>query len=98
MPADWTPPARSRWFWTVLLVLLVGCAAHDRPQSPELTGFSTSPYFDEQIREAKLEPDARVLINAPPPRQTDARRPTRLIVYALPNGNTIEQTFGCRKA
>src|SRR5881392_1277458 len=98
MPGDWTPPARSGWFAPLLLALVVGCAANNRPQPLSLEGFSTGSYGDEQLREAKLQPDARVLIDAPAPAQLDMRRPTRLIIYALPNGNTIEQTFGARKA
>jgi hypothetical protein len=37
-----------------------------------------------------------VLINAPA--EVDPKRPTRLVIYATPNGNTIEQTLGCAKA
>jgi len=51
-----------------------------------------SPFFNEQTKELRIE-DARVLINAPG--DLDPARPTRLIFYALPNGNTIEQTIGC---
>src|SRR4051794_22403035 len=104
MPADWTPLPRRRWVrrgdaCVALLFFalsVTGCADHRHLQP--LKGFAASPYFDEQIREAKLQPDTRVLIDAPAPAQIDKRRPTRLIIYALPNGNTIEQTFGARKA
>jgi hypothetical protein len=32
------------------------------------------------------------------PAHPDPARPTRLVIYATPNGNTIEQTLGCAKA
>jgi hypothetical protein len=57
-----------------------------------------SPWFEEQAFTAALEPAGRFHVNAP---LDDAGRParaTRIIVYALPNGNTIEQTLGCRMA
>ena len=38
----------------------------------------------------------RVVANAP--MTFDPRRPTRLVIFATPNGNTIEQTLGCTKA
>src|SRR3954454_20229880 len=58
-----------------------------------LAGFTRNPYFDEQVREQRLD-DARALITAPA--NLDPHRPTLIIFYALPNGNTIEQTIGCR--
>ncbi len=82
------------------LVLMCGCAAGTRlagsaPREPvEWPGFSTSPHWDEQVLLTTLGGDVRVLMNAPPAESVDATLPTRLIVYALPNGNTIEQTAG----
>jgi hypothetical protein len=61
-----------------------------------LPGFHRSPYFGEQVREEWIEPGVRAVLNAPP--NLDASRPTRLIVYAAPNGNTIEQTLGSVRA
>jgi hypothetical protein len=60
-----------------------------------LPGFHRSPWFDEQVRERWVEGSVRVLVNAPD--KIDPKRPTRLVVYATPNGNTIEQTLGCDK-
>lgn len=37
--------------------------------------------------------DTRIYVNSPG--DFDARRPTQLVIFALPNGNTIEQTLGC---
>jgi hypothetical protein len=69
---------------------------------PGLTAAEPGPPFHpgvrpgEQVREWWVEPGIRVLVNAPA--QPDPARPTRLVVYATPNGNTIEQTLGCAKA
>jgi hypothetical protein len=57
--------------------------------------FAPSPYFGERIRKIELpEENARILINAPPPKSFSPDKPVLLIFYALPNGNTIEQTIG----
>src|SRR5262249_5911023 len=55
-------------------------------------GFHRSPWFDEQVREQWIEGDVRVVVNIPA--DFAASRPTRLVVFATPNGNTIEQTLG----
>lgn len=60
--------------------------------SSHFLGFEKSPYFNEQIKMYTFDPGARILINAPG--KISARKPTRIVFYALPNGNTIEQTFG----
>lgn len=51
----------------------------------------SSPYApDERNQFFNFEPETRVLINSP----SDLGKPVLLILYALPNGNTIEWTFG----
>jgi hypothetical protein len=57
-----------------------------------------SPWFGEQIATLAVEPDVRIHVNAPTADPADATRPTRVIVFALPNGNTLEQTLGCKLA
>ena len=42
----------------------------------------------------KIEPNVTATVVAPPVRQFDAARPTLLVIYALPNGNTTAQTIG----
>ncbi len=59
-----------------------------------LSGFVTSPYFNEQICSFNYEPEIRVFINAPPAELFDSNKPTEIVLFALPNGNTIEQTIG----
>lgn len=58
----------------------------------------TSPHFGDQVMDFKLEPDVRVHVNAPASAVLSARKQIHLILYALPNGNTIEQTIGKRPA
>jgi len=56
--------------------------------------FSAGPDFGELIREIRLTDEVRVLINAPARESFSANKPVLLVFYALPNGNTIEQTVG----
>ncbi len=46
----------------------------------------------EQDAEFSFTPEVRVLINTP--KEADPSRPVLLILYALPNGNSIEMTAG----
>lgn len=62
----------------------------------DLAGFRGSPWFGEQVREQCWVDGVRVVVNSPG--DFDAKRPTRLVIFATPNGNTIEQTLGCGKA
>ena len=50
----------------------------------------------EVFSEIKLDRGIRVAISAPGALETN--KPVRLILYALPNGNTIEQTIGRKPA
>ena len=59
-----------------------------------IPGFSISPYFGEQITTFAYNPEVRIHINAPPINSFDASKPTALAFFALPNGNTIEETVG----
>lgn len=60
-----------------------------------LPGFARSAHFGEQARETS-DSGIRALVNAPAVMRVD--RPTLLVVYTTPNGNTIEQTLGCAPA
>lgn len=61
-----------------------------------LPGFRPSAWFGEQVREEWTADGVRVHVTAPP--RLVPWKPTRLIVYATPNGNSIEQTLGCATA
>jgi hypothetical protein len=51
-----------------------------------------SSKWSERVEELQLGDGVRVVINSPS--APEAGRPARLILYALPNGSTIEQTMG----
>ena len=53
-------------------------------------GFAASPWFGEQTRTLSLAAGARARILAPRPSALDTCAPLRLVVYATPNGNTLE--------
>ncbi len=61
-------------------------------------GFEASPQFDEQTREVHFDYGVRLLIIAPEAQRIDPGRPSRVVFFATPNGNTIEQTLGCKMA
>lgn len=68
--------------------------APEKIDQPWPRKFSVTAHFDEWEREIRLPDDVRMLINAPPPGSFAPDKPVLLVFYALPNGNTIEQTFG----
>lgn len=53
-------------------------------------------YPGEKSEELHLDGGVRVVINSPAP--LDPMKPTRLVLFALPAGNTIEQAIGHRLA
>lgn len=59
-------------------------------------GFTANSYDNEQVREIRFAEDARAIVLAPAADDFDPDRPTLLVIYATPNGNTVEQTLGCR--
>jgi len=75
-------------FFLIFLSFSIGLHAQVLP------GFKASGSFDEQqMIIENLAPDTRILINAPI-NGFDEGSKVLLIFFALPNGNTIEQTFG----
>lgn len=64
---------------------------------PVWPGFQASPWFDEQISYQQLEPEVRLIIVAPRPERIVQEHPSRIILFATPNGSTIEQTLGCQR-
>src|SRR5688500_641798 len=49
---------------------------------------------DESERTWTTDDGVRILVNTP--ERVDANKPTLVVLYACPNGNTIEQTMGAR--
>lgn len=83
----------------ILLLLLpiccVCCASGHKNTKTEtvlLPGFSLVEPFNEQVATFPFYPDMRLHINAPG--RFNAGKPVALVLYALANGNTIEQTAG----
>ncbi len=60
-----------------------------------LPGFRPAASFDEQIHETWWTDSVRGVLLAI--REFDPALPTQLVIYATPNGNTIEQTLGCAR-
>jgi hypothetical protein len=56
--------------------------------------FSATPHFGEWERTIEIRNDVRILINAPDRESFSSQKPVLLVFYALPNGNTIEETAG----
>lgn len=82
---------RRQIFCIITLLSMWSVSAHAQQKLP---GFTSSAWFGEQIAEKTTPEGIRILLNAPAPTQFDAKRPTLLVVYATPSGNTIEQTMG----
>lgn len=59
-------------------------------------GFNESPHFGEQTREMHFDSGVKLLVIAPKSDRIDDTKPSRVIFFATPNGNTVEQTLGCR--
>jgi hypothetical protein len=78
----------------VLTLGLFSVAARGE-DSALLPGFQRAAEFDEQERWSRLESGVRIYVNAPRVMKSSLRR---LVIYATPNGNTIEQTLGCAMA
>ena len=89
------PMRFGRWLAAAAAVFAVGQAA--RADGPQVVPkWTRSPWFEEQSFTAALEPNVRVHVNAPLDDRGGPAAGTRLIIFALPNGNTIEQTLGCK--
>ena len=84
----------ARSLLSFISIMLLAAWSVSANSQQKLPGFAASPWFGEQTREETTSEGIRILLNAPEPAKFDRKRPTLLIVYATPNGNTIEQTMG----
>jgi len=80
----------------VIVFALTAVGQTSQPAGGLWPGFEVSPHFGEQVRSVTFEPDVLVHINAPGAESFRADRPIRVVVFALPNGNTTAQTIGRR--
>jgi hypothetical protein len=78
----------------ILLAALM--LAADPDPTSGLPGFRAGPWFGELVREEWVAEGVRARADAPA--DFNPKQPTRLVIYATPNGNTIEQTLGCGPA
>jgi hypothetical protein len=65
-----------------------------RPSLAKFTGFHETNSFNERIASFTMDPEITVQINAPANNSIAASNNVLLVFYALPNGNSIEQTVG----
>lgn len=65
-----------------------------------LDNFVVSPYFDEQVLayDYGTNTGVRIEVNAPAVDKFDPAKPTAIVMYGLPNGNTIDWTIGKQAA
>ena len=98
MPQTIGVPLMRKQHLLLFLILLFPAVqlllAEGQQTTKALPGFTISPYFGEQVMTFIYYPEVRIHINAPPINSFDASKATALIFFALPNGNTIEQTVG----
>lgn len=59
-----------------------------------IPGFVKSQYFDEQVMAYTHNPNVKIEINAPSQATFDPKKPTAIVMYALPNGNSTDWTIG----
>lgn len=84
------------------VVMLAGCSLPSarrehggkEPVPVHLPNFRITPDWREQDYTFRFGTDVRIHINAPPPENFDREKRVGIVLYALPNGNTIEQTAG----
>ncbi|MBA3480733.1 MAG: hypothetical protein H0T51_02860 [Pirellulales bacterium] len=90
---------------TILLAVLAALVATGAPQSGiaaepkggDSSALATGEFVEQQSYES-LDDKVRIHINSPAAKgEANAKNPPkRVMIYALPNGNTIEQTLGCK--
>lgn len=67
---------------------------HNPDEGYVIPGFVKSPYFDEQVAAYTYDPNIKVEINAPAVSEFDPKKPTAIVMYGLPNGNSTDWTIG----
>jgi hypothetical protein len=81
-----------RTFPVVALSVAVAAITVRGTAADSLAGFEPIPDLHEQTRWSRLDTGVRVFVDAPADLHTG--RPRRLVLYATPNGSTIEQSLG----
>jgi len=88
------PHSRIFFDFALLIVFLtiIGSSAFSEPVY--MPGFSASPFYSEQTKTYTFYPEIIITINAPAPMSFNSNLPVGLVLFALPNGNTTDQTIG----
>lgn len=82
-------------YWFFILFCFLSSSSYSQLNSTgSLQHFSKTEYFNEQVITFNFNPEIRIYINAPSPENLNAYQPVGIALFALPNGNTIEQTIG----
>lgn len=82
---------------TFRILILLSISVFSTAQPTVLGGFQKSVYNDEQVRvfaSPVWAPEVKFHINAPSASTFDPAKKVKLIFFALPNGNTTENTIG----
>jgi len=83
-------------FKLLFILLLLQSVPFNAQSKVFINGFSILPPYDEQVKTFNYYSDVKLQINTPSPEKFDPAKPTAIALFALPNGNTTEQTFGKR--
>src|SRR3954463_11890315 len=87
----------SRWLTLSISTLMHLLVVSSQVRADNgLQHWKSSDQFAEASFTTTIDPKIRIHVNAPLDGNGKPARATRLIVYALPNGNTLEQTLGCQ--
>ncbi|MBI9071385.1 MAG: hypothetical protein JEY94_07285 [Melioribacteraceae bacterium] len=78
----------------ILLLFISVTIIFSQSEKNKIPGFYISPYFNEQVVSFNYSPEIEITINAPSLEKFNSEKPVSIILYALPNGNTTEQTIG----
>jgi hypothetical protein len=71
-----------------------GSSSSAGTNAPGLINLLENPEFNERITSFTFDPEVKVRVNAPGQASFTAGKKVLLIFYALPNGNTTDQTVG----
>lgn len=82
----------KKLFVVFVITFCLGTLLYGQPGT--LPGFTKSRFFDEQLLTFKFPSDVTIHINAPKAESLRTDRITRIVLFTLPNGNTIDWTIG----
>jgi hypothetical protein len=86
--------SNPKFFAIFAILLFLPSAFLADSATGNLPGFTSSPYYGEQVNTFYFDNEIRVHINAPSADSFKMNKAVGLALFALPNGNTIEQTIG----